>query len=138
MQLNCNHCGSENIQRISVIHEGGTSRGKSFSAGGFGGNAGAVSTVTSSQTNLAAKLSPPPKMGIITTIFLGIGILLTASIAVAMLPERESWWIFWLFLAALQTFKLVRGLNHNKRYPEAIAKYRKTWHCHKCGELSEI
>lgn len=138
MQIHCTHCGSENVQKASVIHEGGTSSGTSFSGGSFGGRAGGFTTVSTSQTKLATKLKPPARMGILAMIGCVVGISVTGFLTMGMLPEREPWWLFWLFLAGLQTFALLRGLNRNKVYPEKMEAYNKMWFCQKCGEISHI
>ena len=66
--LVCGHCGSADIQKASVIYDGGTSTGSSVSAGAVGGRSALMSTSSSSQTNLAKKLAPPPRMAIMAMI----------------------------------------------------------------------
>lgn len=137
-EIRCTHCGSEDVQKASVIFEGGTSRGTSFSGGSVGGRGAMVSTVSTSQTTLAAKMQPPPRMGIPKMIACVLGMLFTGALTVALLPDREPWWMFWLFLLAVLGFVLLRGIKHNQAYPEKIQAYNRTWFCRKCGETSLI
>ena len=137
-EIRCTHCGSEDVQKASVIFEGGTSRGTSISGGSVGGRGAMMSTVSTSQTTLASKMQPPPRMGIPKMIACVVGMLLTGTLAVGMMPGQEPWWMFWAFLLAMLTFVLVRGIKHNKAYPERIQVYNKTWFCLRCGETSLI
>mgnify|MGYP007112201101 CR=1 FL=1 len=138
MHIHCTHCGSENVQKASVIYEGGTSQGTSFSGGSFGGRGGAFTTVSSTQTSLAKKLKPPPRMGIPGIIGCVLGIAFTGLLMVSQLSASEPWWLYWLFMMAVLVFVLLRGLKRNKVYPEKIQAYNKMWFCQKCGEISHI
>lgn len=134
----CTHCGCEDVQKASVIFEGGTSRGTSYSGGSFGGRGGGFATVSTSQTALAAKLKPPPRMGIMKMLGCVLGMLFTGTFAVGLMSGPEPWWLFWMFLLAMLGFVLLRGIKNNQAYPEKIEIYNKTWFCRKCGEISLI
>ena len=137
-QICCTHCGSDLVQKASVIYESGTSRGTSFSGGNVGGRGGAFTTVSTSQTQLATKLKPPPRMGILGIIGCVLGIVVTGALMVSQLSASEPWWLYWLVMLAGVVFVLLRGMNRNKVYPEKMQAYNKMWFCQKCGEISHI
>lgn len=136
--INCGQCGSPDVQKASVIYDGGTSTGSSVSAGSFGGKASMMSTSSSSQTNLAKKLAPPPRMGIMAMI--GLAILILVSSLFALEFMGESMVVFLIFAACVGLFiyTLVKGIKNNAAYPERFAEYNRMWFCHKCGTTSVI
>lgn len=137
-EIKCIHCGSTELQKCSVIHEGGTSTGSSVSFGGVGGKAGAFSTSSTSQTALAKKLAPPPRTGVLAMIFLTIGVLFFGFLGIGMMRDPGAWWIYWLFMAAICALRLFIGVKRNLVYAEKMESYNRLWFCHRCGEVSSI
>jgi hypothetical protein len=71
MDFSCPVCNSENIQRLSVVYEGGlsyidtTTSGMAAGYGNGAGGAGSVSarTTGTSQTTASQRAAPPPQKG---------------------------------------------------------------------------
>jgi hypothetical protein len=67
--MKCTDCGSDNCQRLEVVYQGGTSNIETHSSGsaiglargGLGVGIGRSKTSGTSQTQLAARASPPKK-----------------------------------------------------------------------------
>ena len=134
----CGQCGSPDIQKASVVYDGGTSTGSSMSAGSVGGRTALMSTSSSSQTNLAKKLSPPPRMGIMAMIGFGILTLIAGTFALNLMDEVGALSLIFAVCAGIFIFRIVTGIKHNAAYPERFAEYNRMWYCHKCGTTSVI
>lgn len=138
-EIQCSHCGSVDIQKASVIYEGGTSTGSSITAGSLGTKGGLFSTVSKSQTNLAKKMMPPPRMGLGSIIGFSFGILLFGAIAlVNLMSGNKGLGIVWSLPSVILLARMMNGFKNNSSYPAKFAEYNKMWYCHKCGSVSNI
>lgn len=137
-EIKCGHCGSPDVQKASVIYDGGTSTGSSMSAGSVGGRTALMSTSSSSQTNLAKKLSPPPRMGIMAMIGFGILTLIAGTFALNFMGESTALFLVFAGCAGIFIFRIVNGFKQNAAFPALFAEYNRMWYCHKCGTSSVI
>ena len=140
-ELKCGQCSSPDVQKASVIYDGGTSTGSAITAGSVGGRGALMSTSTSSQTNLAKKLSPPPRMNIGQMLGHGIAILFLGGLMLLNLMEGDDNFTFALAFAVMTgifVFSLMRGLKNNAAFPEKFAEYNRLWYCHRCGTTTMI
>lgn len=134
-ELVCNHCKSDLIRKVSVIFEEGTSSGSGTSFGSAGGKLAVLQTATSSQSLLAKRLAPPPRMGfgkILNLVVLGVICLLVAVNSSGFFSAM----FFTLLLVIVGAF--FYGMQLNAAFPAANAIWLKKWHCNKCGEISII
>jgi hypothetical protein len=130
--MQCTQCGSDNVQRLSIIYQSGTQHisttSTTFGAGGgtgFGVGSATTSTSGTSQSYLAVKAAPPLKKSYRSILLLipGIGV---AGLAESILPL--------LVLAAIAALRCYHSFRYNKGvYPGLRATWLKSWHCNKCG-----
>lgn len=140
-ELKCGQCGSPDIQKASVIYDGGTSTGSSISAGSVGGRGALMSTSTSSQTNLAKKLAPPPRMTIGQMIGHVLAIAFFGGLTLLNLLEGDDNLTFafgFAIFTGIFVLSMTKGLKNNALFPQKFAEYNRLWHCHKCGAATVI
>ena len=137
--MQCTKCGSDNTQRLEVVHEGGTQSISTTShsagvgiGGGFGIGIGGIRTSTSgkSQSALAIKATPPKKKKIFWFIF--------AVIAGFMLLGAEDTGnnIFGLVLISAGGFAAYTAIKFNsKQWPDLFQYWKESWLCQKCGTI---
>lgn len=135
----CLHCNSEQIQKATVIHAHGTTKGSSMSGGSFGGRPGLVGTSTTSQTELAKKLSPPPRMGYGRMLFGILSMLICVFFILAGFSSGPAGVGFiGLITFIILSIILVNGIKNNLAYSSRYQEYDRIWFCHKCGQTSKI
>lgn len=132
----CPKCGSDNTQRLQVVHEHGTqniSTTSSTVGGGYGGSfgAGAAHTKTdgTSQSTMAQKAAPPAKKTL--GIFIGM-------IFIGLLCFNGGWgWIvFGLLLIAGGGFGIKDAVAFNgNQWPQLFKTWEESWVCNKCGHF---
>jgi len=141
----CTTCSSGEIQRLSMVYEGGTSkvdtttRGSSSGIGFAGGRVGVGSSVNSSRTRgtqmteLAKKAAPPSKK----LAFMWIGIGLVAAIVVALFAGGFG--IMTLLILGGSGYLAWLGFQHNANvYPGLKDAWTKSWLCHRCGAIFSL
>lgn len=139
IDIKCAQCSSTEVQKASVIYEGGTSTGSSFGGGSIGGRGAIVSSVSTSQTKLAKKLAPPPRMGFGLIFGHAVGILFIGALSLMNFKDGNGGWGFLLLVNSLILgILLLMGFKRNAEYPAKFEKYDKSWYCHKCGTVSQI
>lgn len=143
--MKCPSCGSENCQRLEVVHDAGTQNISttghtsgmavglvgSHPAIGFGSATTATAGV--SQTRLAASAAPPtakPVRGWFITAFVSF-------IVFCFLSDWAAW--FWLAipltLLALCCYMIFAAAKWNsKELPSRQRRWRRAWMCHVCGK----
>lgn len=141
--FHCGSCASEDIQKLSMVYESGTSRIDARTSGtstGFGvarGGLGVGTAFNSSRTRgtqmseLAKRAAPPKAKLAIGWIFIGLfGSFLVAAllgIGVAIL------------FVALCGFLAFKGFKYNGAvFPPLRATWEQSWLCHRCGTISRI
>jgi len=134
INLNCPSCGGENTQKLSSIHDAGTSHGTTQSVGFVGGRGGgngfggmtSSSGTTFSQTSLAKKLAPPKKKMTAKIIFLGVvvtlGTLWTVVIPFIAIP------------ASIYFYRKNKAFN-TIEYPKLMEPWLKQYYCHRCENV---
>ncbi len=137
--MQCPHCHSDNIQKLSVVYEHGTQNiqttgrtrgsGIGFGGGGLGAGIGSARTTTKgkSQSIAAKNAAPPDKKKIIIPIaMMGVGLLIIKFIHVfpGLLFIAGGGFIFWKFW------------QYNKNtYPPLYQQWQRSWLCNRCGEI---
>ena len=139
----CSQCGSEDIQKLSMVYEAGTSvidtrsRGSSTGIGITRGGLGIGTAVNSSRTRgtqtseIAKRAAPPPAKTALGWLVLGlVGGLLLWALAGPILA---------LALFGLCIFLMIKGNAYNGG---ELVKLREAWNqswlCHRCGTISRI
>ena len=139
----CSQCGSEDIQKLSVVYETGTSiintqtRGSSTGIGIARGGIGVGTAVNSSRTRgtqtseLAKRAAPPPAKMAFGWIVLGlVGGLLFAAFGAIPLA---------VFALGLCGFLFHLGNRYNgTELPPLRDAWAKSWLCHRCGTIFQI
>lgn len=139
--MQCTQCNSDNVQKLSVVYQSGTSQinttSRTFGSGvGFGGGGGlfgvgsaSTKTTGQSQSHLAAIASPPKKKGYMIPY-----VIIVLSI-IAVMAKIITGGVFILPLA-LAVFLIYRAFSYNKnQWPPKYQEWSKSWHCNKCGAI---
>lgn len=134
--MKCPECGSENIKRLEVIYDEGTSNQSGLALLVGTGGEGAAVTAGRSKTQLAQKCSPPKKKGYESLI---LAILL--AVLCFCLMEAGAW--LWFFLPAVgvifSIFLATKTWEFNKTsWPKLYDSWLKSWCCLKCGCFFQI
>ncbi len=136
MGLQCPECASDNVQRVSIVFESGTSTIQSRTAGvglvGGGLGVGGATTKGVQQTTLSQKLAPPSKHRMKTA----IGLIIVGLIILSA-PSVGAKIFGLLFIggggiAGYLTFRF----NKND-YPVLLNKWRSSFYCNVCGSVFE-
>jgi hypothetical protein len=154
--MKCGICESDNVQKLSVIYQNGTSKttgnihsshtggGLGLGSGGFGGFGGIgssnsrVSTTTSS--DLAMRCAPPEKYNFkapgLMALFAAAAIFLFDGLARMEMTGIASLAIIGAIGGAV--YLGYTGVKFNReKYPVLMQAWSKKWHCNKCGEIFE-
>ena len=160
-RVQCEKCGSENVQRLEVVYESGTSFGSSTSSGSSStkgtGRASGSSYQTEhsgtsygfSQSNLAASVAPPVKYSVfvtlVTSVFQTFGLSMICLLIGAFVIYAGGGGFGWFFViigiiyflvGCVQTPRDVRNASKlSKEYPEQYKIWQESWICHKCGHV---
>jgi len=139
----CPSCGSENIQRLSVIWKGGTSNWDGSAVGvgmGSGGVGGGVALMGgTSQTLLADDAAPPRKVSPWTVLIVLI-LVLVGSIIIFMgalknsLPLELDLFLVVFTVSITALYFILNTIRYNtKIYPVEVEKWRNSFLCLRCG-----
>jgi hypothetical protein len=148
-KFNCPECRSDSTQKAKVLYESGTSTSTTTMAGigvGTGGKVGVgVGTGRGiSQSELAKKLSPPPKPGpmgfwvfmIICSIFLFIMAIILFSIG------HIGVGVFCMLMAGGYGIpgyiRIKKENDKGARYNDEYVKWEQLWYCSRCGHTFYI
>jgi hypothetical protein len=130
--MQCPNCQSQNVQKLTVVYEQGTSEihasGTSFTSHGDQG-VEYTSTHGQSQSILAQKASPPPKQSSGLGILLIIGGIILLAIQV---------WIAVVVLVIGVLAWASAGDYNKKQWPALYDEWNRKWHCNKCGEIYSV
>lgn len=166
MSLNCPACGSEQVQKASVIFEAGTSQNVGHTMGtgvGVGLNGkmgigfGSGTTKTTSKTVLAQRLSPPRPPGSLGCF--GCGGCLFVIVFFGFLSSLMAFMsglggiglghgtkggedVFFgllglLIIGSLLIWRWRVRENYKARYATDLMQWHKLWFCHQCGQVFE-
>lgn len=133
MAFNCPRCQSENTQKLSMLHELGTSIIDTATVGGGVGShgslgVGAANTTGTSQTKLAQKYAPPKKEPVLGAFFGCAFLGLIASIFFSG--------VAFLIGAVLGVFAAYAGYKKNKEeYPAKLRQWQSQFLCLRCENL---
>lgn len=123
----CPKCGSENTQKFSLIHAGGTSGSVGLGVGTTGhGDVGAGVMASRNQSTLAKRCAPPTKMEI------------SGAVAFFLVAGGVLWlmWSGWAFVVAavLSALMIAGAVNYNKtEFPKKFAAWNSRFLCMRCG-----
>lgn len=134
--MQCTKCGSDNTQRLQVVHEHGTqniSTTSSTVGGGYGGSfgAGAAHTKTegTSQSTMAQKSAPPSKK----TFGFCVGLIFVGLLCFG---GGVGWGAFGLLLIAAGGLGIKNALDFNgDQWPQLFKTWEESWVCNKCGHF---
>lgn len=143
INLSCTNCGSDSTQKLSSIHEAGTSHGTTKSVGSFGGmgqggSVGGLHTSTGTtfnQTALATKLAPPQKKktGKLLASFSFMAVFIPFCLEFAPTFIR---FLVGFSLLGLGIFLFIRNKNYNStEYPRLMEPWSKQFYCHRCENV---
>lgn len=154
--MQCSKCGSEDLKRLELIVEEGSSTQVSEAKGTTRGAAGgsnliastSVKTTTQSMSKLAEKVAPPHKKSPLGSIFMGVLIAPIGAIVIGVLlslvidPDPTLGGMI-MFLSAILIFvkfvltaKKSASFNKNE-FPAIYHSWRNSFHCGRCGEIFE-
>lgn len=141
---NCPACQSDQIKKISLIHEEGVRAGGSIGAGITSSGIGAGVGVGVSTSLLAAKCAPPKKDNEAFFKQAGNGLLLVFFVPLVIaLMANGSWgetgwfWKAWagLGLALIAWLQFKFDKKQEEAYQQALADYDRTYMCSRCGHF---
>lgn len=145
MDFVCPSCQSDNIQRLSVVYEGGLSdintktKGTALGLGrgGIGVGVGASKTTGTSQTAASKRAAPPAKKGylkpllgifgifIVLSMFLGKSEILGALMGIGWLVASAGW--------------VYHAFQYNaKIWPPLKATWDSSFLCNRCNEMFDL
>ena len=145
----CPTCGSEQVQRVSVVYESGTTstRGRGLGVAIAGDDLIPVGTSTrsTSQTQLAARLVPPKKQGagyILSAVAITLG-----GVVFGLIPAAAGGVIGIAIGSCLALGGFAGGLVYAATESKKVSAYnsqvwekqyqqwQRRWLCHKCGHV---
>ncbi|GAA0878128.1 hypothetical protein GCM10009119_10960 [Algoriphagus jejuensis] len=155
--MKCGICESDDIQKLSVINQNGTSNtrgninsthtggGLGFGSGGFGGFAGGDSSSSSVNTtttsDLANRCAPPAKYNFKGPLLMGF-LALIAIFAFDLFVQLDISGMASLTILGLVgggDYFAYKGFNYNKtEYPVLMRAWFRKWHCNKCGDIFDV
>lgn len=136
--MNCVKCNSDNVQRLEVIFDNGTSdintksgsTGIGFGRGGIGIGFGKTKTKGTSQSQSAIKASPPAKKKLwkfIALFVLGVFFTIDKNAGTGLILGGVAM----MLIGGFFTYK---NFTFNKKeYPELYKIWLDSWMCNKCG-----
>jgi len=138
----CTSCSSENIQRLSVIYQGGISdintkssgTGIGFGRGGIGIGFGRKRTKGTSQTAASLRAAPPPKKAFLKPL---AGIFVCAFILM-LFAEGTKFLVALVYLlwAGGSVAWVVFAINYNKKtWPPLMRVWENSYLCNRCNNI---
>jgi F0F1-type ATP synthase membrane subunit c/vacuolar-type H+-ATPase subunit K len=141
MEFNCPKCQSDNIQRLSVIFEGGLSdintkthgTGVGVGRGGLGVGFGSAKTSGTAQTAASKRASPPAKKEYLKPIF-GIFVL---CVLVTLVGLPQELFIFtWLAISGWWAY--TANKYNSETWPPLFETWSNSYLCNRCNEIFTI
>ena len=136
MGIQCPKCGSEHVQKVSVIVQSGTSFNNGVVTGvGIGDGVGAGFGTTSgiSKTNLAAKFSMPEKPRWGLTLWFSLGVIWLTFGTPPITPFRYAAIAAWIILGYFVRKDFKEMKQHREYYKKWEPLYQHGFFCHRCG-----
>ncbi len=140
--MDCPQCHGQNVQRLAVIHAGGTTRIQTtHQAKDAIGRGAYIETTGYQQSALASTVAPPTGKSLLSPLIL---MVIGGIIMYDALKLRQSWGVdwskFWLSLAILGVGVLmgVARWNYNVAQSRRHRVWARSWFCHSCGTVFEI
>jgi predicted nucleic-acid-binding Zn-ribbon protein len=145
LMIQCQECGSENVQKLSVVYDGGFSDinakeggvGIGFGSGGIGLGIGSSKIKGSHQSRLSQKAAPPTKKRIVKHFALwGIGLFIVPPLVVSILGWDSSFAQLLIFVSYLGAagLHIYSDIQYNQRvFPKLLGRWNASYFCHKCG-----
>jgi hypothetical protein len=151
----CPACGSEDIKSLRIIHEHGTSTGRGISTGwvqGAGSQPGHLAqfnTTTRTVTEAARKAAPPRKRwnGIVLIVIGAVVAIIAAWLGSSLTADTDGTFTSGVIIVVAIGVLLVIGgfiltvfdAGYNRSvYPDAIARWDRSWQCQRCGKVFTI
>lgn len=143
--IQCQGCGSESIQKLSMVYDGGLSDinakeggvGVGFGSGGIGIGIGSSKIKGSNQSRLSQKAAPPEKKRVLKHFAIwGIGLFIVPPVVVSVLGWNSSIAQLLTLLSYLGAagLHIYSGIQYNRRiYPGLFKRWDASFLCHKCG-----
>lgn len=143
--IQCQSCGNENVQRLSVVYEGGMSEinakesgmGVGLGSGGVGFGLGSSRIKGNNQSLLSKKAAPPDKKKTFKHFLIwGICLFIVPPVFVSVFDWNSSLAQFVVLLTylALAGLHLYSNFQYNRRiYPGLLARWNDSFLCYKCG-----
>lgn len=137
--ISCDSCKGENVQKLSLVYEGGFSNLKATSSGvgvGFGGDGagigiGSSTTKGTSQSILSQKASPPARKKPVK-----VGLLYGAATTFVYYFAPGNLGIAFILLLA-GGIHVFANLRYNRMiYPKLFKNWDLSYLCMKCGAIS--
>lgn len=137
--MQCTSCNSDNVQRLSVIYKMGTQQinttshttgvGGGFGSG-FGGGLGTARTNThgTSQTLIAQQVAPPEKKKYTGAVLFGL-----AGLILSVAMPSPSMGIMLILVGGVMGY--LANKYNSETWPPAVDRWKRSWHCNKCGEV---
>lgn len=136
----CPRCGSDRVQSLALVHGAGMSTGRfgTFGASGDGG-VGFASTVGTHQSALSAQAAPPQMQSASEPW------VLCGGMAIVSLYLGSLFEYLLIGIGVALAFFVVAAISANGRrahneteYVKAIAKWKRSFMCERCGEVFEV
>ena len=134
--MKCTNCGSDNIQKLSLVHESGTSTintttvGAGVGTGGIG--VGTAKTSGTQATNLSARVAPPPHpQGLVA----GFGIFF--PLLWVFFLFRVPWIWFWIVWCTAMVLAACADWQAYQIRPQFLEKWERQYLCWRCGTTME-
>lgn len=143
MDFVCPSCQSDNIQRLSVIYEGGLSdintktKGTAlgFGRGGIGVGVGASKTTGTSQTAASQRAAPPAKKRYLKPLLAIFGLFIVISIFMGTKSNLVANALGFVWLAASAGWVYFAFQYNSKTWPPLKAAWDDSYLCNRCNEM---
>lgn len=137
-ELRCSRCSSDQMQRLEVLYENGTSNStaQSLTTGGlagagFGGGAAVTRTSGTTQSKAAKRAAPPAKEPVA-----GPVILMVLGLSLLLMHGALFFTLLALVMAGLGGYLMVKRVTFNQgKWPELYLRWRNSWYCTRCGGI---
>lgn len=143
--MNCPSCSAQNVQRVPLVHEQGTTvvNATTKTVGGvFGSGVGAAVSQTSgvSQTALAAKAAPPqPASYARGFVLIALGLVFALGVFNNEMPVGARALSVVMFAAPLLYFgyrSYQKAENYNRTtHRDLRSEWEASWYCYSCGHV---
>lgn len=141
MEFVCPFCKSDNIQRLSVIYEGGLSDFESETKGtavgllrgGISLGAGRGKTKGVSQTVASRRAAPPDKLTYAKPLFVIFVMLFIVSLFIKVEVMKYAASIIWIIASAGWIYYAYK--HNSKTWPTLQATWEKSYLCNRCNEM---